>query len=252
MVDYNKLISLIQQSKHCVVLTGAGISTLSGIPDFRGKNGIYKRKDIDANKIFDIDAFRSEPSYYYTHARHFIYNLDEKEPNIVHKVLAQMEIQGIVKAILTQNIDLLHQKAGSKHILELHGSPSIHKCLKCGQYMSFDEVVHQIDTNVVPHCSKCNGVVKPDIVFFGEPLPEDTLQEAEVEAENADLMLVLGSSLTVYPAANLPILTLQHGGNIAIVNADPTPLDRYAIWKSTDLQETFDILNQEYINNMIK
>lgn len=245
MTDFSPLIDLIKTARHCVVLTGAGISTLSGIPDFRGKNGFYKRTDIDPNRIFDIDAFKEDPSYYYTHARDFIYNLDSKEPNIVHTELARLEARGNVKAILTQNIDLLHQKAGSKHVLELHGSPAVHHCLRCGATLGFDDIVRILDEGRIPDCPKCHGIMKPDIVFFGEPLPEATLEEAQQEAWEADLMLVLGSSLTVYPAASLPGITAHRGGKLAIINADPTPYDRYAVWKGTDLGEAFSAIARD-------
>lgn len=236
------LIELIRTAKHLVVLTGAGISTLSGIPDFRGKNGFYSRTDIDTQKIFDIQAFRREPDYYYRHASDFIYNLDDKEPNIVHLELARMEREGTLKAIITQNIDLLHQKAGSSHVLELHGSPSEHYCLSCGAAFPFSDIVATARRGEVPRCPTCNGVLKPRIVFFGEQLPVDTLAEAQAQAEAADLMLVLGTSLTVYPAAAIPEITLERGGRIAIVNADPTPLDAEAVWRGTDLEGVFAAL----------
>jgi len=239
MQDFAPLLSLLSSARHCVVLTGAGISTLSGIPDFRGKNGFYKRTDIDPNRIFDIDAFVKDPGYYYTHARDFIYNLDEKQPNIVHTELARLEKAGIIKAVLTQNIDLLHQKAGSDRVLELHGSPSVHRCLSCRKTMAFDEIVKTLDAGRIPRCPACGGIVKPDIVFFGEPLPADTLREAEEEALSADLMLVLGSSLTVYPAAGLPGVTRHAGGRLAIINADPTPLDAWMSWRGDDLEAAF-------------
>ena len=236
--DRTPLIDLLKSARHCVVLTGAGISTLSGIPDFRGKNGFYKRTDIDTGKIFDIDYFVRDPDYYYTHARDFIYNLDEKEPNIIHTELARLEQAGIVKAVLTQNIDLLHQKAGSKRVFELHGSPSRHHCLHCGKQYTFDEVVGLLEQGKV-RCTSCSSTIKPDIVFFGEPLDAEVLGQSDAEARKADLMIVLGSSLTVYPAAGLPEITLRKGGRLVIVNADPTPLDRYAAWTHTDLETVF-------------
>jgi NAD-dependent deacetylase len=237
MSDCTPFLELLKNARHCVVLTGAGISTLSGIPDFRGKNGIYKRTDIDTQKLFDIDYFVRDPDYYYTHARDMFYNLDEKEPNIVHTELARLEAAGIVKAVLTQNIDLLHQKAGSRRVLELHGSPAVHHCLRCGKAYAFDEIVAMLAGKV--RCPACGGTIKPDIVFFGEPLNSDVLGKSEQEARAADLMVVLGSSLTVYPAAALPEVTLRRGGKLAIVNADPTPLDRLAAWTHTDLATVF-------------
>lgn len=238
----SELAQLISGSRHCVALTGAGISTLSGIPDFRGPDGLYRRKDIDANRIFDLHYFMSDPSYYYIHAGDFLYNLDEKEPNIVHTTLAKLEKKGIIKAIITQNIDLLHQKAGSHAVYELHGSPLHHHCLQCGMEYSFETIAPHARRKETPRCEKCGGIIKPDIVFFGEALPEEALARSEQHARKADLMLVLGSSLTVYPAAAIPEVTLQCGGKLAIINASPTHLDRHAVWKGADLAESFAAL----------
>ncbi|MBP3729955.1 MAG: NAD-dependent protein deacylase [Mailhella sp.] len=238
----NELCNLLLSARHAVVLTGAGISTLSGIPDFRGAGGLYTRTDIDANKLFDLDYFMQDQTYYYRHAKDFLYNLDEKEPNIVHNVLAELERRGIVHAVITQNIDLLHQKAGSKNVLELHGSPLVHRCLSCGRTWGFEEIAKQVQNGVTPVCDACGGIVKPDIVFFGEGLPEHALSEAERHSKEADLMLVLGTSLTVYPAAAVPEITLQHGGRLAIINKDRTHLDRYACYKKGDLKAEFEAL----------
>lgn len=237
------LSDLLAEAKHAVVLTGAGISTLSGIPDFRGVGGLYQRTDIDANKLFDIDYFRRDPSYYYRHSKDFLYNLDEKEPNIVHKTLAILEEKGIIHAVITQNIDLLHQKAGSRKVLELHGSPLEHYCMKCGCTWDFESIAEKVQRDEVPSCDACGGIVKPRIVFFGEGLPEYALAEAEREARKADLMLVLGTSLTVYPAAAVPEITLQCGGKVAIINRDPTHLDRYACWTARDLRQEFETIS---------
>lgn len=236
------LTEYLSQAKHAVVLTGAGISTLSGIPDFRGAGGLYSRTDIDANKLFDLDYFMRDQRYYYEHAKDFLYNLEEKEPNIVHNALARLEKKGIIHAVITQNIDLLHQKAGSEHVLELHGSPEIHHCLKCGKDWEFQEIAPLVQEGKIPVCDKCGGIVKPDIVFFGEALPEKTLAEAEKEARSADFMLVLGTSLTVYPAAAVPEITLRSGGKIVIINRDATHLDRYACWTARDLKEEMERL----------
>ena len=240
--SFMTLTELLQQAKHAVVLTGAGISTLSGIPDFRGAGGLYTRTDIDANKLFDLDYFMKDQRYYYEHSKDFLYNLDEKEPNIVHTTLARLEEKGVIHAVITQNIDLLHQKAGSRKVLELHGSPLLHHCLSCGKSWSFEEMAPRVRAGEVPACDKCGGIVKPDIVFFGEGLPEYALTEAEREAREADLMLVLGTSLTVYPAAAVPEITLRCGGKLAIINRDPTHLDRYACWTARDLKKEMEEL----------
>ena len=230
----NKLKELIEKAEYCVAFTGAGVSTFSGIKDFRGKNGVYRQKNIDADKIFSLDYFLKDPSYYYTHAKDFIYNLDEKSPSIVHKVLAKLEEQGYLKAVITQNIDMLHQQAGSKNVIEIHGSPSEHYCMDCGKTFLFPAICDIVKNNQVPRC-ECGGVIKPRIVFFGELLPETAINQAFEAAQRADLMLVLGSTLVVQPAASLPLYTLDHGGKIVIINDMPTPLDAEAELKYDNL-----------------
>lgn len=242
----HQLLSLMYSSSHCVFLSGAGISTLSGIPDFRGSTGIYKQ--FDADKIFDIHYFRKDPAYFYTHGREFIYNLEEKEPNIIHKMLAQLEDEGIVKSIITQNIDMLHQKAGSRRVIEIHGSPAQHTCLHCGKkfpYEFISPIVH--GPQVVPKCDGCGGLVKPDIIFFGEMLNQNFFSQAISESSKADLMVVAGSSLVVHPAASLPLNTIKHGGRLIIVNNMPTPLDEYAYLRYPDLEAVFRYLEKEIL-----
>ena len=243
MAQYSELFEKIKRSKHCTALTGAGVSTLSGIRDFRGKNGLYN--DLDAEKIFDIDYFEEDPSFYYKASQSLIYNIDEKSPSIVHLVLAELEKRGFLKALITQNIDLLHTKAGSAKVIEIHGSPKTHYCLRCaGVRMSFDEASAIVRSGDLPKCPKCGRVLKPAITFFGESLPIDALREATEEAQKSDLMLVLGTSLTVYPAASMPQYTLSRGGEIVIVNNMPTPLDGRAVLHYDDLEEVFSALNE--------
>jgi NAD-dependent deacetylase len=229
----------ITRARHCVALTGAGVSTLSGIRDFRGKNGLYR--DMDAEKIFDIEYFQRDPSFYYRAAGSFIYSIDEKEASVVHTCLGELEKRGFLKALITQNIDLLHQKGGSKRVIEVHGSPRFHYCLRCsGIRMNFEEAAAIVRSGGLPLCPQCGGVLKPAIAFFGESLPIDALREAAEEAQTADLMLVLGTSLTVNPAASLPGYTLRRGGRIVIVNNTPTPLDSRACLHFDDLEEVFE------------
>ena len=237
-----ELYEKITRSKHCTALTGAGVSTLSGIRDFRGKDGLYN--DLDAEKIFDIGYFEKDPSFYYKASSSLIYNIDEKNPSVVHVVLAELEKRGFLKALITQNIDLLHQKAGSSHVIEIHGSPKIHYCLRCaGVRMPFEEAAAIVREGELPKCPKCGRVLKPAITFFGESLPIDALREATEEAQMTDLMLVLGTSLTVFPAASMPQYTLAQGGEIVIVNNMPTPLDSRAALHYDDLGEVFEGLN---------
>jgi NAD-dependent deacetylase len=237
------LYERIKDAKHCVALTGAGVSTLSGIRDFRGKNGLYN--DMDAEKIFDFEYFEKDPYFYYKAAGSFIYNINEKEASIVHIVLGELEKKGLLKALVTQNIDLLHQKGGSRNVIEIHGSPATHYCLRCsGIRVPFEEAAALVRQGDVPKCPRCGRVLKPAITFFGESLPADALRDAVDEAQKADLMLVLGTSLTVQPAASLPQYTLRQGGKIVIVNNMPTPLDSMAAMRFEDLGEVFEGLRQ--------
>jgi NAD-dependent deacetylase len=241
--DIAALYDRIMKARRCVALTGAGVSTLSGIRDFRGKNGLYK--EMDAEKIFDIDYFMQDPSFYYSRAASLIYNINEKEASVVHTVLGELERRDHLKALITQNIDLLHQKGGSRHVIEIHGSPRFHYCLRCaGVRMDFEEAAVLVRAGGMPTCPGCGRVLKPAITFFGESLPAEALREAVIEAQNADLMLVLGTSLTVTPAASLPDYTLRNGGEVVIINNMPTPLDFRAVQRFEDLSEVFGELNR--------
>jgi NAD-dependent deacetylase len=233
-----KLFDKITGAKYCTAFTGAGISTLSGIRDFRGKDGL--NNDEDAEKIFDLGYFEKDPSFYYRASASFIYNIDEKDPSVVHRVLAKMEGRGLLRALITQNIDLLHKKAGSGRVIEIHGSPEVHYCLRCaGVRMPFEEAAAIVRASRIPLCPKCGRALKPAITFFGESLPANALREAAEEAQKSDLMLVLGTSLTVYPAASIPRYTLMQGGEIVIVNNMDTPLDGQAALHFDDLGEVF-------------
>lgn len=237
-----EIIEFIKESKHLIAFTGAGVSVLSGIKDFRGKNGLYKT--MDAEKIFDLDVFKKDPSFYYKNTKEFIYGLDEKEPAVTHRVLSKLEQAGYVKALITQNIDMLHQKAGSKNVIELHGSAKVHYCMKCRKETTEGRVFEQARCGEVPKCSGCGGVLKPQITFFGEALPIDALNQAITEARKADAMMVLGSSLTVYPAASLPSHVLDNGGKLMIVNDMATSYDAYATLRYDDLATVFNYLEE--------
>ena len=240
---YDKIIEAIRGAKHVVAMTGAGVSTLCGIPDFRGPKGLYKNPD--AERIFDIGWFDRDPSVYYRGCRDLVYGLGAFEPGPVHIALKRLEDAGRLDGIATQNIDMLHQKAGSSCVSEVHGSPILHHCRRCGDEKTFEEVMAMVGANggaeklgdpYVPRCA-CGGVYKPDITFFGEALPEEAFFRSQELAMRADVMLVLGTSLTVFPAAGLPRLTLQKGGKVIIVNAQPTSLDDYAYACADDLAE---------------
>jgi NAD-dependent deacetylase len=222
------------------VFTGAGVSTLCGIPDFRGPQGVYKT--LDADRIFGLDQFRQDPRFYYENARDFIYNLQDRRPGIVHQVCAELEAAGNVRGVITQNIDMLHQRAGSVNVTELHGSPTVHYCLECGWETTFEAVAPVVQDGRLPACGRCSAVVKPAITFFGEMLPEGALDRAFSLAASVDLMVVLGSSLVVQPAASVPVATLESGGRLAIVNLGATPLDSYATGRWDDLESEFQAL----------
>ncbi len=245
MSSIQDLTDLLESSRNAAAFTGAGVSTLSGIRDFRGDSGIYQ--DVDPRRMFDLSAFISDPGYYYSRAKDFIYTLHEKQPSLVHRVLAQMEQRGLLpQGVITQNIDLLHAKAGSRRVVELHGTPSVHRCLDCDAEQSYESVLPEASQGEIPRCRACGGVMKPDIVFFGEMLPEDETAIAFRIAASADLLLVLGSSLVVQPASSIPITTLDNGGKIVIVNRTPTPLDDYAVLRFSDLQQVFEALAQYF------
>ena len=244
-----KLIEAISNAKHVGCLTGAGVSTLCGIPDFRGPQGLYKQKD--AERIFDIDWFDRDPSIYYNGCAELVYGLDKFQPGLVHKALKHLEDLGVLKGIATQNIDMLHQKSGSSNVYEVHGSPILHHCRSCGDQKTFAEILAMMRKQSgeadscplvgespfqIPRC-RCGGVYKPDITFFGESLPGAAFAAAQSLAIRSDVFLVLGTSLTVFPAAGLPRLTLQAGGKVFIVNAQPTSLDEYAAGVFRDLSE---------------
>ena len=227
-----RLIEAIEKAKCVGCLTGAGVSTLCGIPDFRGPQGLYRNPD--AERIFDIDWFDRDPSVYYRGCRELVYGLGAYEPGPVHRALKVLEDRGKLQGIATQNIDMLHQRAGSSNVFEVHGSPMVHYCRRCGKEKSYDEIVAMLGHDEVPRC-ECGGVFKPHITFFGEALPEQAFQSAQELAIRSDVFLVLGTSLTVFPAAGLPRLTLQAGGRVFIVNAQPTSLDDYAVARYDDL-----------------
>ena len=234
-MDFAKqFLEAAASAKSVAAMTGAGVSTLCGIPDFRGPQGLYKNPD--AERIFDIDWFDRDPSVYYRGCRDLVYGLGRFEPGPVHRALKLLETAGMLDGVITQNIDMLHQKAGSARVFEVHGSPAVHRCRRCGDAKTFDEISAMIAANgglvrlgdpYVPRC-RCGGAYKPDITFFGEMLPEEAFANAQQLAAGADVMLVLGTSLTVFPAAGLPRLALQRGGKIFIVNGQPTPLDAFA------------------------
>ena len=221
------LKTLVDEVDRIVIFTGAGISAESGIATYRGAGGMWTK--YDPEKYASIDYFRKDPSYYWNFFRDVRHDMmAEAQPSASHKAVAELEKQGRVSAVITQNIDGLHQKAGSKHILELHGNTTRFYCCDCRAQYSMDDVKKALDEECPVHCKKCNGIVRPDVVLFGEMLPANVIDEALREAKICDLLVVIGSSLVVYPAANLPYEAKLSGAKLVIINIDPTPLDSVA------------------------
>jgi NAD-dependent deacetylase len=217
-VSAERLAELIRTRQPCVVLTGAGVSTESGIPDFRSPTGIWAQ--VDPMEYASLRAFHADPEKVWSFYAKRIEMLTAAEPNDAHRALAELERRGFVQAIVTQNIDLLHTRAGSRDVVEVHGSIRTASCLACGHREPLVESLLP-----VPRCPLCSSVLKPDVVFFGELLPQGAIDRAYELARGAALMLVVGSALEVYPVAELPLETLRAGGSLAIVNRGPTALD---------------------------
>jgi NAD-dependent deacetylase len=218
-----KLARLILEHQPCVVLTGAGVSTESGIPDFRSASGIWA--EFDPGEYATLGAFERDPEKVWRFYAPRFAMLTEAEPNPAHVALAELGRRGLVRAIVTQNIDLLHERAGSRDVVEVHGSIRTSSCPACGAVHRLDEVVPLIEAHGAPPCDDCGAILKPDVVFFDEILPEGAMERATELAEQAGLLLVVGSSLEVYPVADLPYSTLAAGGKVAVVNRTPTWVD---------------------------
>ena len=225
-----RVADLILASRRLVVFTGAGISTESGIPDFRSPGGIWDRFDPDD---FTIDRFVSDLGARRKQWRIFGEGLmtDKAEPNAAHVAIAELHRLGKLDCVITQNIDNLHQKAGvpDDKVFELHGNMRWASCLRCGQRFPFEEIRSRLDAGEeVPDCNICSGMLKPDIVMFGEQLPVRVLEEASRRAMSCDLCIVIGSTLTVYPAAYMPIYAVRSGAGLVIINLSATPMDNKA------------------------
>jgi NAD-dependent deacetylase len=220
------LAALIRDRGPAVVLTGAGMSTESGIPDFRSSSGLWA--EVDPFEVASIDAFRRDPLRVWRWYGPRIAGLLAAEPNAGHLALAALERSGHVRAIVTQNIDLLHSRAGSVDVTEVHGSIARFTCLACGGEEALEPVLAQLETREAPLCTACGTILKPGVVMFGELLPPDAMLRAELLCREAPLLVVVGSSLQVWPVAGLPNETLSAGGAMAIVNLDETPYDAHA------------------------
>ena len=221
MSDIKKLTEILKGSKHAVFFGGAGVSTESGIPDFRGAGGLYTKEGENNEYYLSRRCLLINPlAFYEFYNKHMVF--PNAEPNAAHFALAKLEEKGIVKAVMTQNIDGLHQAAGSKRVLELHGTLSRSYCMRCGKVYDREYVDQQ---EGVPMCAACGGIVRPDVTLYGESLDGFTFREAENEVAEADVLIVGGSSLTVYPAASL----IEHfSGKLIIINYSPTAYDATA------------------------
>jgi NAD-dependent protein deacetylase/lipoamidase len=224
-VSAAELAALIVERQPCVVLTGAGVSTESGIPDFRSESGIWA--EIDPLEVASLRAFKRDPARVWGFYSERIAMLRDAEPNAAHRALAELESRGLVEAVVTQNIDLLHTRAGSNDVVELHGSIRSAQCLGCLWTEPADAVLAQLAERSVPTCPKCGEVLKPGVVLFGELLPAGPMERATHLARGARLMLVVGSSLEVWPAAGLPL----EAQAFATVNRGPTALDAQALMR---------------------
>jgi NAD-dependent deacetylase len=220
------LAVLVRERGPAVVLTGAGMSTESGIPDFRSATGIWA--EVDPFEVASIEAFHRDPLRVWRWYGTRIGGLLAAEPNAGHEALAALERAGHVRAVVTQNIDLLHTRAGSGDVVEVHGSIRRFPCLSCGGEESLDAVLAQLEIREAPLCPACGAILKPGVVMFGELLPAAAMERAERLAREASLLIVVGSSLQVWPVAGLPSETTGAGGALAIVNLEETPYDALA------------------------
>lgn len=215
------------QATQIVAFTGAGISAESGVPTYRGSGGMWNVYDPD--KYAHIDYFYKDPSYYWQFFRDIRYpSLQKAQANAAHYALTSLEEAGLLRAVITQNIDGLHQAAGTQQVLELHGTTRVYTCLGCSKQFSMDQAYAMIQTELPPKCPQCQGLIRPGTVMFGEALPMTILEKAEEMALCADHFLCIGSSLVVQPAASFPVIAKKNGARLVIINQDPTPLDDMA------------------------
>jgi NAD-dependent deacetylase len=220
---------LLHQARYAVALTGAGISTPSGIPDFRSPHtGLWD--NVDVMEVASMMGFRRRPEAFFNWVRPLAYQMVRAEPNPAHYALAQLEAIGVIKALITQNIDMLHSRAGSHKLYEVHGHLREATCVECfGVYPASDGFMDRfIDTGEIPRCPGCGGVLKPNVILFGEALPVKILHASQRAARECDVMLVAGSSLEVAPASELPLVALAHGAKLILVNYEPTYVDDQA------------------------
>jgi NAD-dependent deacetylase len=224
-----RLAELVRSAASTVALTGAGISVPSGIPDFRSPGtGLWQR--VDPMEVAHIDAFHADPARFWSFYGERFATLGDKQPNGAHRALARLEHEGLLDAVITQNVDMLHREAGTRELVEVHGSIASCSCPRCSTGVGLAEARTRLQQapDAVPRCADCGGPLKPDVVLFGELLDANTLARARELCEGADLVLCVGTSLEVYPVAGLPELARARGGALAILTQGPTPLDEHA------------------------
>jgi len=223
----DRAAELLAAAHNGLALTGAGVSAESGIPTFRGEGGLWTK--YDPVKVSSIDSFLADPAAYWTVAKERGSVALNAKPNPGHLALAALESAGHIVAVVTQNTDGLHRDAGSRHVVELHGSGRTVECLSCGRREPRSEVQARLEVEMPPRCPSCGGtVLKPTVVLFGEPMPQAATEEAFALASQSDVMLVVGTSLVVFPAAEVPLTAVRSGAHMIVVNAEPTPFDRLA------------------------
>jgi NAD-dependent deacetylase len=226
-VSVARAAELLAKARRGIALTGAGVSAESGIPTFRGEGGLWIR--YDPVKVSSIDSFLADPGSYWQVSKDRGRVALAAKPNPGHLALAALESAGHLVAIVTQNTDGLHQDAGARRVIELHGSGRKVQCLECGAVEARSHVQDRLDVEMPPRCRSCGGAfLKPTVVLFGEPMPGEAVKASKELAGQADVMLVVGTSLVVYPAAEIPLIAVRSGARMIVVNAEPTPFDRFA------------------------
>lgn len=226
------LAQALVNARSAVVLTGAGVSVPSGIPDFRTpETGMWA--NVDPMEVAHIDTFTYDPERFWSYYGERFASLGDKRPNGAHDVLVELERRGLIDAVITQNIDRLHHMAGTHDLIEVHGSIETSHCLACGAEYELEWVREQAEEHGIPRCTACETkpALKPDVVLFGEMLPDEAIQRAFELAAGADLLIAIGSSLVVHPVAGLPTITLKGGGEVALITNGPTPFDADAFVK---------------------
>ncbi len=232
MEAYSAIMSIaheIKQARRTVALTGAGISAESGLGTFRGKDGLWRK--CDPAKVASIESFTQDPRKFWEFAREIGWVFLTAKPNDAHIALAELEAMKRLDCVITQNIDGLHQRAGSKHVIEIHGNAGRTSCTRCSAEYATEKIVDRITQQDVPTCNKCGSALKPDVILFGEPLPKKTFAQALEKVRSADLLIAVGTSLEVYPAATLPEIAKKNRSRIISIDSERTSWDELCDYK---------------------